>query len=176
MNKQKIYTVNTLDLYNILEEIKDFLNFSIEFIDLKEITKNDFEKNNDYKNSLFLILNSDKLKAEKILDYKNIVLLENLPIQITKLIEKINILSLKFNFHSQSEIEVKNYMIDLNERKIMKNKIELKLTEREIEIILFLHNKKKPQNVDDLQTEIWKQKKELETHTVETHIYRLRKK
>ena len=117
MNKQKIYTVNTLDLYNILEEIKDFLNFSIEFIDLKEITKNDFEKNNDYKNSLFLILNSNKLKAEKILDYKNIVLLENLPIQITKLIEKINILSLKFNFQSQSEIEVKNYMIDLNEKK-----------------------------------------------------------
>ena len=176
MNKQKIYTVNTLDLYNILEEIKDFLNFSIEFIDLKEITKNDFEKNNDYKNSLFLILNSDKLKAEKILDSKNIILLENLPVSIIKLIEKINILSLKFNFQSQSEIEVKNYMIDLNERKIMKNKIELKLTEREIEIILFLHNKKKPQNVDDLQTEIWKQKKELETHTVETHIYRLRKK
>ena len=176
MNKQKIYTVNSLDLYNILEEIKNFLNFNIEFIDLKEITKNDFEKNNDYKNSLFLILNPDKLKAEKILDSKNIVLLENLPISIIKLIEKINILSLKFNFKSQSEIEVKNYMIDLNERKIMKNKIELKLTEREIEIILFLHNKKKPQNVDDLQTEIWKQKKELETHTVETHIYRLRKK
>ena len=80
MNKQKIYTVNSLDLYNILEEIKDFLNFNIEFIDLKEITKNDFEKNNDYKNSLFLILNLDKLKAEKILDSKNIVLLENLPI------------------------------------------------------------------------------------------------
>ena len=176
MNKQKIYTVNSLDLYNILEEIKDFLNFNIEFIDLKEITKNDFEKNNDYKNSLFLILNLDKLKAEKILDSKNIVLMENLPISIIKLIEKINILSLKFNFKSQSEIEVKNYMIDLNERKIMKNKIELKLTEREIEIILFLNNKKKPQNVDDLQTEIWKQKKELETHTVETHIYRLRKK
>ena len=176
MNKQKIYTVNSLDLYNILEEIKDFLNFNIEFIDLKEITKNDFEKNNDFINSLFLILNSDKLKAEKILDSKNIVLLENLPISIIKLIEKINISSLKFNFRSQSEIEVKNYMIDLNERKIMKNKIELKLTEREIEIILFLHNKKKPQNVDDLQTEIWKQKKELETHTVETHIYRLRKK
>ena len=176
MNKQKIYTVNSLDLYNILEEIKNFLNFNIEFIDLKEITKNDFEKNNDFINSLFLILNSDKLKAEKILDSKNIVLLENLPISIIKLIEKINISSLKFNFRSQSEIEVKNYMIDLNERKIMKNKIELKLTEREIEIILFLHNKKKPQNVDDLQTEIWKQKKELETHTVETHIYRLRKK
>ena len=176
MNKQKIYTVNSLDLYNILEEIKDFLNFNIEFIDLKEITKNDFEKNNDYKNSLFLILNLDKLKAEKILDSKNIVLMENLPISIIKLIEKINISSLKFNFRSQSEIEVKNYMIDLNERKIIKNKIELKLTEREIEIILFLHNKNKPQKVDDLQTEIWKQKKELETHTVETHIYRLRKK
>ena len=69
------------------------------------------------------------MKTEKILDPKNIILLENLPISIIKLIEKINILSLKFNFKSQSEIEVKNYMIDLNERKIMKNKIELKLTE-----------------------------------------------
>ena len=50
------------------------------------------------------------------------------------------------------------------------------LTEREIEIILFLNKKEAPQNVDSLQTQIWKQKKELETHTVETHIYRLRKK
>ena len=95
---------------------------------------------------------------------------------LDKLIEKINVSSLKFNFQSQSKIEVKNYIIDINRRKITKDKSELKLTEREIEIILFLLNKKLPQNVDALQTEIWKQKKELETHTVETHIYRLRKK
>ena len=69
-----------------------------------------------------------------------------------------------------------DYVVDINERKIIKNNNELKLTEREIEIILFLNKKETPQNVDSLQTQIWKQKKELETHTVETHIYRLRKK
>ena len=176
MNKQKIYAVNSLNLYNILEEIKDFLNFNVEFINLKEITKKDFENNIDFKNSLFLILNSEELKAEKILNPRNIIQLNSLPISLSKLIEKINVSSLKFNFQSQSKIEVKNYIIDINRRKITKDKSELKLTEREIEIILFLLNKKLPQNVDALQTEIWKQKKELDTHTVETHIYRLRKK
>ena len=176
MNKQKIYAVNSINLYNILEEIKDFLNFDIKFIKLEEITKKDFENNKDLKESLFLISSSEQLKAEKIIDLKNIIRLDSLPITIIKLIEKINISSLKFNFQSQSRVEAKDYIIDINERKIIKNKIELKLTEREIEIILFLLNKKIPQNVDALQTEIWKQKKELETHTVETHIYRLRKK
>ena len=176
MNKQKIYAVNSINLYNILEEIKDFLNFDIKFIKLEEITKKDFENNKDLKESLFLISSSEQLKAEKIIDLKNIIRLDSLPITIIKLIEKINISSLKFNFQSQSRVEAKDYIIDINERKIIKNKIELKLTEREIEIILFLLNKKLPQNVDALQTEIWKQKKELETHTVETHIYRLRKK
>ena len=176
MNKQKIYAVNSLNLYNILEEIKDFLNFNVEYINLKEITKKDFENNKDFKNSLFLILNSEELKAEKILNPRNIIQLNSLPISLSKLIEKINVSSLKFNFQSQSKIEVKNYIIDINRRKITKDKSELKLTEREIEIILFLLNKKNPQNVDALQTEIWKQKKELDTHTVETHIYRLRKK
>ena len=176
MNKQKIYAVNSLNLYNILEEIKDFLNFNVEYINLKEITKKDFENNKDFKNSLFLILNSEKLKAENILNPRNIIQLNSLPISLSKLIEKINVSSLKFNFQSQSKIEVKNYIIDINGRKITKDKSELKLTEREIEIILFLLNNKLPQNVDALQTEIWKQKKELDTHTVETHIYRLRKK
>ena len=176
MNKQKIYAVNSINLYNILKEIKDFLNFDVRFLELREITKTDFENNKDLKNSLFLILNSEQSKAEKIIDLKNIIRLNNLPITLIKLIEKINITSLKFNFQSQSRVKAKNYIIDINERKIIKNKNELKLTEREIEIILFLLNKKLPQNVDALQTEIWKQKKELETHTVETHIYRLRKK
>ena len=175
MNKQKVYTVNSLNLYNILEEIKDYLNFNIEFIDISKFSRKDFE-NNNFQSSLFLVLEKDKLKADKVLDLKNIIYLENPPISLSKLVEKINIFSLKFNFKSQSKIEVNDYVVDINERKIIKNNNELKLTEREIEIILFLKKKKIPQNVDSLQTQIWKQKKELETHTVETHIYRLRKK
>jgi len=175
MNKQKVYTVNSLNLYNILEEIKDYLNFNIEFIDLSKFSRNDFQ-NNDFQSSLFLVFEKDKFKADKVLDLKNIIYLQDLPISLSKLVEKINIFSLKFNFKSQSKIEVNDYVVDINERKITKNNNELKLTEREIEIILFLNKKETPQNVDSLQTQIWKQKKELETHTVETHIYRLRKK
>ena len=52
----------------------------------------------------------------------------------------------------------------------------LKLTEREMEIILFLNDCKTPQKVNDLQNKVWSYSSELETHTVETHIYRLRKK
>ena len=175
MNKQKVYTVNSLNLYNILEEIKDHLNFNIEFIDISKFSRKDFE-NNNFQSSLFLVLEKDKLKADKVLDMKNIIYLKDLPISLSKLVEKVNIFSLKFNFKSQSKIEVNDYVVDINERKITKNNNELKLTEREIEIILFLNKKETPQNVDSLQTQIWKQKKELETHTVETHIYRLRKK
>ena len=175
MNKQKVYTVNSLNLYNILEEIKDYLNFNIEFIDLSKFSRNDFQ-NNDFQSSLFLVFEKDKFKADKVLDLKNIIYLQDSPISLSKLVEKINIFSLKFNFKSQSKIKVNDYVVDTNERKIIKNNNELKLTEREIEIILFLNKKEAPQNVDSLQTQIWKQKKELETHTVETHIYRLRKK
>ena len=175
MNKQKVYTVNSLNLYNILEEIKDYLNFNIEFIDLSKFSRNDFQ-NNDFQSSLFLVFEKDKFKADKVLDLKNIIYLQDSPLSLSKLVEKINIFSLKFNFKTQSKIEVNDYVVDINERKIIKNKNQLKLTEREIEIILFLNKKETPQNVDSLQTQIWKQKKELETHTVETHIYRLRKK
>ena len=175
MNKQKVYTVNSLNLYNILEEIKDYLNFNIEFIDISKFSRKDFQ-NNDFQSSLFLVFEKDKFKADKVLDLKNIIYLQDSPISLSKLVEKINIFSLKFNFKSQSKIKVNDYVVDTNERKIIKNNNELKLTEREIEIILFLNKKETPQNVDSLQTQIWKQKKELETHTVETHIYRLRKK
>lgn len=175
MNKQKVYTVNSLNLYNILEEIKDYLNFNIEFIDISKFSRKDFE-NGNFQSSLFLVLEKDKLKADNVLDLKNIIYLEDPPISLSKLVEKINIFSLKFNFKSQSKIKVNDYVVDINERKITKNNNELKLTEREIQIILFLNKKETPQNVDSLQTQIWKQKKELETHTVETHIYRLRKK
>ena len=59
---------------------------------------------------------------------------------------------------------------------IKKNDENLKLTEREIEIILFLQNSKEPQSIENLQKKVWGHNSDLETHTVETHIYRLRKK
>ena len=76
----------------------------------------------------------------------------------------------------QSKIEIKKYNLDLNSREIMKNEKKLKLTEREIDIILYLNENKKPQNIEALQKKVWGHVSDLETHTVETHVYRLRKK
>ena len=103
-------------------------------------------------------------------------LIKNLPVKIDKLIEKINIQLLKQKYNYQSEIQINKYELNLNSREISLNKKLLKLTEREVDIILFLNENKKPQNIDVLQKEVWGHASDLETHTVETHIYRLRKK
>ena len=71
---------------------------------------------------------------------------------------------------------MKKYILDLNSREISKDSKKLKLTEKEIDTILFLHNKKTPQTIKVLLTDVWGYMSNIETHTVETHIYRLRKK
>ena len=88
----------------------------------------------------------------------------------------LNINLLKQKYNNQSEISLKKYKIDLNSRKIFTADKFLKLTEKEIEIILFLNSQNKSKNIQDLQKEVWGYISDLETHTVETHIYRLRKK
>ena len=77
---------------------------------------------------------------------------------------------------SKSDILIGKYSIDINSRSIKNNTESLKLTEREIQIIIFLNNSKEPQNIENLQRKVWGHNISLETHTVETHIYRLRKK
>ena len=98
------------------------------------------------------------------------------PIHIYNLLEKINIQLIKYRYSSQSKIKVKKYYLDLNSRIISKENNNLKLTEREMEIIIFLNDSKTPQKITNLQNKVWGHSSKLETHTVETHIYRLRKK
>ena len=93
-----------------------------------------------------------------------------------KLIDKINIEFLKLPYTSQSEVKINNYTIDLNSREMLISDIRLKLTEKEINTITYLSNSKKPVSVDELQQNVWSYQSDIETHTVETHIYRLRKK
>ena len=92
------------------------------------------------------------------------------------MIEKINIEFLKLQFNSQSQVKVKTYTIDLNSREILKQETKLKLTEKEINTITYLSNSHKPVGVEELQKMVWSYQSHIETHTVETHIYRLRKK
>ena len=83
---------------------------------------------------------------------------------------------LKQKYNDQSKVLVGKYKIDINSREISYEDKKLKLTEREIDIILFLKNMKNSQSIENLQREVWGHNSNLETHTVETHIYRLRKK
>jgi len=159
-----IYKFN--GLYQILEELGLDLNFKIIFIDNKESL---IEKTKKIHN--FLIISN-----KKYLDIRNQFVLEYTPINIFKLVEKINIEFLKLQFNSQSEVIVKNYTIDLNSREILKNNIKLKLTEKEINTITYLSKSEKPVSIDELQEKVWSYHSDMETHTVETHIYRLRKK
>ena len=102
--------------------------------------------------------------------------MDNLPIKIFKLVEKLNVQFLKLQFNEQSEIIIKDYIVNLNSREILLGNIKLKLTEKEINTIIYLSKIKAPVTIDELQRKVWGYQSNIETHTVETHIYRLRKK
>lgn len=172
MHKKNIYLVEFKKLFTILYEINNFLNYNIYEVDYKNYLVNQDLDNN---NSLFLFKNKDFLEKKK-LKFKNNLILDDLPIDINKLIEKINISFLKTIYQSNSKIFFKKYLLNLNNKTINLNEKKLKLTEKEMKIILFLLTKKIPQKTPVLQKEIWGYSQDLETHTVETHIYRLRKK
>ena len=107
---------------------------------------------------------------------KNFLDLNDLPLSLKKLLELINIKLIKLKFNQQSNVIIKGYELNLNSKFFSKGNLNLKLTEKEIEIILYLNNNKIKHNVADLQKNIWGYSADMETHTVETHIYRLRKK
>ena len=173
MSKSVVNIIDFPVLYNVLFEIKDFLNFEVINYENENIFLEKIEKENSIKN--YTIITKNFLNNKNI-NQKSIIYLDNKPINFISLIDKINTNLLKQRFSFQSNINIKNYSLNLNSRVISRNKNELKLTEREIEIILFLNDKKKPQNINILQKEVWSYVTDLETHTVETHIYRLRKK
>ena len=153
-------------LYHILEELCLDLNFNILYADNENIL-NDKLKNLD---NFLIVTNKENLNIN------NQFVLNHIPISISKLVEKINIEFLKVQFNNQSKVNVKNYIIDLNSREMLLKNIKLKLTEKEINTIIFLSKSHKPVSVDELQEKVWSYQSDIETHTVETHIYRLRKK
>ncbi|MDA9653483.1 winged helix-turn-helix domain-containing protein [Candidatus Pelagibacter sp.] len=168
MKDSKIVFYDCNEVYKIFKELNDIYKFNLDCIynkqDLDLITKG----TNNY-----LIVANKYLEGENI---NNQIILNNLPININKFIEKINVSLLKNNFLNTSSIKVGKYTIDMNARKIFFNKKSIKLTEQEIKILDYLKNSSKPVSVIELQEKLWGYSNDLETHTVETHIYRLRQK
>jgi len=166
MNNQNLIIYQFNSLYQILKEVEKDLNFSIiESLNEKSL-------HNKIKN----LNNYLVITKKKNLEIKNKYIFDQLPIKIFKFIEKLNIKLLKQQFVEQSDIKINNYLINLNSREILSESVKLKLTEKEINIIIYLSKFKIPISVDELQTNVWGYQSELDTHTVETHIYRLRKK
>jgi len=174
MIKQSIFIIDYNPLYEILNEIKDNLTFNVE----NYLSENDFIENSslDLKNSLIISKSKKKLLSNKKINDKNFLDLSLFPIPLSKLIEAINIQLIKLKFNYQSKINIKGYELNLNSKFVSKGDLSLRLTEKEIEIILYLNETKTKHDVADLQKNIWDYSEDMETHTVETHIYRLRKK
>ena len=187
MIKYNIILVECNPLYQILFEIKNNFLFEIKNFILKDLSKADLtnsiiiskfihkdyllkNENIDEKKIIFLLKKNENF--DKINNTQNIFY----PFNIYDLVEKINTELIKQKYNDQSFIKILNYSLDINSRIISNDSGRLKLTEREVDIILFLNDHKKPQKVNILQNQVWKYSSELETHTVETHIYRLRKK
>ncbi len=166
MNSQILIIYKFDLLYHILLELGLDLNFKISFVNDENSLNNQITDNGNY-----LIISNKKYP-----DIENQLVLENLPINIFKLVENINIEFLKLKFSSQSRFKLNNYTIDLNSREMLINNTKLKLTEKEINTITYLSKVNKPVSVDQLQEHVWSYQSDIETHTVETHIYRLRKK
>ena len=166
MKKQNLIIYELPVLFKILNELKSDLNFEVKDISQNELNKSDA---NLFDNHLFI-------GNKKIPNISNQLDFDIVPIKIRKLIEKINIEFLKKNFNQQSEVNLGKYTINLNSRLMALNNINLKLTEKETNIIIYLFESKKPIKIIELQSKVWGYQSELETHTVETHVYRLRKK
>ena len=163
MNNQTLVIYDFEILFEILTELESHINFSI--LNVKKLTDLNFKTLENY-----IVISVKKQNIE------NQILIDKFPIHINKLVELINIKFLKKKYNQQSQIDIGTYKLNLNSRKIFNKKNSINLTEREANIIIFLYNSKKPVKISKLQTEVWGHNSKLETHTVETHIYRLRKK
>jgi hypothetical protein len=165
MNSKILFIFDSIKLFEILNEIKSYLNFEIEHIEQKKNNETDFSSFKDY---LVISLKSCN-------QFSNFTKIDKVPKKIDKLIQIINLNFIKNQFSKQSNYKIGKYNLDTNSRIISFKKNNLDLTEKEIELLLFI-NKNKKVNLKIIQANVWGYGLDLETHTVETHIYRLRKK
>ena len=170
-----------------LEELKAHLNFKLTLTDkLSEEILKDYEVLIFHQECLKLdsveqlLKNTQKIKilasnnVVKNKDYFNDII--SLPIKISELNSIIENSGVKKNFNKNSSILIKQYKLDKNEKKLIKDQNYILLTEKEVQLLeLFLDNKK-PISKNKILEEVWKYSTSADTHTVETHIYRLRKK
>ena len=177
MHSQKLHILNIPELDKIIVEIKDYFEYEINYFNEKKDLLKKIDEDKKFLDNSIILVNQKEFSSIKIKTYeKKVYCITKFPIKISNLKDQLNARLIRQKYSVQSSININKYLLNINSRILKKSDIELKLTEREIDIIIFLKNEKKPVKVDILQKEVWKYGEDLETHTVETHIYRLRKK
>ena len=190
MHKEN-YNINIASFCNknfndALEELKSFFTFNLH-LNLKNFNDLDEKKINaviiDFNNSKKLLPSNIKQPIIFVQENNNISgsknvysLVVKLPLNVIQFNQDIINVCKKFEFKKNSLINIKNYILDKNERLLKKNGISLKITEKEIDFITKLYLSSKPLNRDYILKNIWNYSSGTDTHTIETHIYRLRKK
>jgi hypothetical protein len=176
---QFVDILNELGFNNIIN-LNSELNHNDKTIGVKILFAENLKirevKNYLLKNEpVFLFFNNKDFIKKNSLNLLNFHVGLELPIEILSFKEILNILITKYNFFKKSKIIIKNYEIDSNERSIAKRKVKVKLTEKELELILALNNSN-GLNKSYLLKSIWKHSLDLDTHVFETQLHRLRKK
>tara|TARA_B110000027_G_scaffold57693_1_gene62464 strand:+ start:23 stop:619 length:597 start_codon:yes stop_codon:yes gene_type:complete len=176
MSKQIVNIIEFSKLFDILREVNHLFKFEMfNYENYKDFIEK-FQPNIT-QNSLIIFKKDNRtLLQKKDLIKNEILIFDTLPLSLEKILDQINISLIKQKYYSQSKCVINSYNLDLNSKIFSDKNHKLKLTEKETEIILFLNKDKRAKNIITLQNEIWGYSAELDTHTVETHIYRLRKK
>ena len=188
MHKINVLSFGSKNFNISLEELKDHLNFKLTTIDINIDSKSfdsydvlfchqDFFNNNPSTEILkksnkikILAYSSDKVKSDLFADKIF------LPAKFEEINNIIENSIAKKNFSKNSSIKVKNYILDKNEKKLLRDKSYVLLTEKEIQLLELFLSYNKPISKNKILDEVWKYSEDADTHTVETHIYRLRKK
>ena len=193
MKPEKLFVFGNQTLAEMLQEVKLFNNYQIvnkthdfekqsffddknsgENVALLDISNISINKNlikNISKNFIFLV-NKKKLNNSIIANYEKCLL----PCKLNELLSKIKILFLKQNYLNRSVFKVSDYQLDINKKIIRRDNLKLKLTEKEVTLLVYLSELNRPAKINELLKKVWDYSSESETHTIETHVHRLRKK
>jgi len=178
--------------YEIINEVKLFADFKLDYFENADLCIDNIKKDNYL--SIFFVKTVDEIFVKKnrignvpiifITDFKinknkiKLGLCDNLrvPFSLLELKKRITSLFARYEFKKNSSIKLNDYIINKNERVIIKNNAKLQLSEKEIDFLVLFSKNKKPISKSEVLKSVWNYSLESETHTVETHIHRLRKK
>ena len=181
MHKLNVLIFGPSSFIYTLDELKTFLKFNPLFDNIsnkydailihKEALKDKNKKNFIAKSTAIKIYAANK--KDLLSNYDAYL---ELPANLREINAVVENISAKSKFSKNSSIEIKNYLLNKNEKKLYKQNDFIILTEKEIQLLELFLDKKKPISKDNILSTVWNYSVDADTHTVETHIYRLRKK